>query len=667
MMLPIVTTVGFSALMLSSYFISFMLIHWSVLIAPIFFIIPAVLLKLPVKRIRITSMKVSVNAILKNVTIFILNIVPFIYFIIAINIMKWPPPGDIIGHGLYVSLLRYNGRLSFTFEPLSPYKDYYPRGFHTFVADFAELTGLYSGEAVLVTGAFLSSLMPSLLFSLTYITTNSLILSLVSYLVSFYIHSTGHLERWVFGYFYNGPYPCFTGILCYVLLASLIVIFRKSDSIKTLSLILLVLSQLFITYPNFFITAAPITLLLTGNSLWQIIKGSKWLTLVCIFLTIVTLPTAFYVGTSYLINYLAQEPLLGYNIDSIYFSDWSTWFMLLAVPMGIYLLFKNRSVDVPTIFLVTFLLNAISTNNEAYRFLSLILPSRLMIVSWILSWVVLLIFISTLLRRVEYYLDSKEHKTNIMFYIIWGKRSAKIDLSQKYFKILILKLSVIVLVLAMVYPSLYQHFSLSTATYCAWYSRSSSFPYDYNASAWISQNIPPDELILNDMSYSGLYLPSYTFKNIIFHYFIHPPEYDEARLIWLHADNETLVRNILKKLNIKWIYTTSEWGYLDLWMYGGSGKYVGKPFNPAKYIEIFDNYSFLKKRYQCGNSAVYEVMETYMKHHDEQSPHDLDVPADLQKMNTPRVYKNDYAFVNNYLKLVHENCIGIWKYCYYYL
>jgi hypothetical protein len=330
------------------------------------------------------------------------------------------------------------------------------------------------------------------------------------------------------------------------------------------------------------------------------------------FLTATALPAIFSVGTHYLGIYLAGGFSSSYKIAPIYFSDLSTWFMLPATLMGIYLLFKSKSVDVPAIFLATFLLNVMSMGDETYRFLSLILPSRLIIVSWILSWVVISISISTLLKRVEYHLDARERKTNVMFCSRWGKHSVKINLSQKCIKTLTLKLIVIVLVLAMVYPSLYQHFSLSAATCYAWYSRLPSFPYDYNVSVWISQNIPPDELILNDMSWSGLYLPSYTFKKVIFHYFMHPPEYDEARFIWLHADNETLVKAILKKLEIKWVFVTSEWGYLDLWMYGGSGNYVAKPLNPAKYVEIFDSYPFLKKRYQCGNSAIYEVVEAYL-------------------------------------------------------
>jgi hypothetical protein len=571
----------------------------------------AFLLKSSVRNVK-KRMKVSVNITLKNVAIFTLNIIPFAYFIIAVDILKWPPPGDIIGHALYVSLLRYNRRLTLSFEPLSPYRDYYPRGFHTFVANFAELTGLYSGEAVLAIGAFLSSLMPSLLFSLTYIMTDSLILSLVPYLASFHIHSTMHLEKWIFGYFYNGPYPCFAGMLSYVLLVSLIVIFRKYNSPKILGCVLLVLFQLLITYPNFFITAAPITLLLLGNSLWKIIKSSKWLFLVTLFLAITAIPMTLYMGAHYLTNYILQGSSLGYKINLIYFSDWSTWFMLLAIPMGIYLLFKTKNIDVSVIFLVIFLLNIMSmimsTNDKAYRFLSLILPSRLIVVSWVLAWVLIPAFVSILLRYTEHHLSDRKYILYIVISDGCIRKLVRVHLALRYVKILILKLSVVVLAFVAFYPSLYQHFSLNLAIKYGWYSRLSSFSCDYNVSVWISQNVPPYELILNDMSYSGFYLPSYTFKRVVFHYFSHPPEYDEARLIWLYANNETLVNTVLKKLKIKWIFVTSEWGYLDFWAYGGSGGYKEKPFHPSMYIKIFDSYDFLKKRYQCGNSAVYEVL-----------------------------------------------------------
>ncbi|HIE14152.1 TPA: hypothetical protein EYP70_02655 [Candidatus Bathyarchaeota archaeon] len=587
MISPIIVATGLFVLMLLSYVISFVFIHWILLIIFPILTIPIIFFILPTKKIKI-NIEVSVNrTFLKNITVLIIYMVPFAYFIVATNVMRWPPPGDIIAHGLLVSLLRHNGRRLFALEPLSQYSKHYPEGFHCFVANLAELTGLYSGEAVLITGALLSSLLPSLLFSLTYILTRSLILSLVPYLASFHIHSTRHLGRWVFGYFYNGPYPCFTGILCYVLLACLIVLFRKNGSTRTLYSIILVLTQLFATYPNFFITAAPIILFLIKKPLWQVIKKSKLLILACISLVIPSLFIVFYASTYHLKKYLVGKFSPSYKIVSIYFSDWSTWFMLLAIPMGIYLLFKSRDrhESLPAIFLITFLLSTISIYDEVYRFLCLILPSRLIIVSWVLSWVLISITLSTLSNR----------------YLI------KIKLSRRDLKIPI-KLMFIMFMLVMFYPSLYQHFSLHVATGYAFYSRQTSFLYDYNVSVWISQNVPPNELILNDMSWSGFYLPSYMYKKVIFHYFPHPPEWNEARLIWLHVDNETLVRNVLRKLEIKWIFVTSEERYFDCRLYGGSQKYIEKPFKPAMYIKIFDSYIFLKKMYQYNNSAVYKVV-----------------------------------------------------------
>jgi hypothetical protein len=276
--------------------------------------------------------------------------------------------------------------------------------------------------------------------------------------------------------------------------------------------------------------------------------------------------------------------------------------------MGIYLLFKRKNIDITAIYLVIFLINIISMNNEAYRFLSIILPSRLIIVNWLLSWVLIIVFVSILFRHAECRLSVGRYVLCIVFSNGDIRKQIRIHPSLRYVKILILQLAVVVLVFVAFYPSLYQHFSLNSAIKYGWYSRLPSFSCDYNVSVWISQNVPPYELILNDMSYSGFYLPSYTFKRVVFHYFPHPPEYDEARLIWLYANNETLVSTILKKLKIKWIFVTSEWGYLDFWTYGGSGAYKGKPFHPSMYIKIFDSYNFLKKRYQCGNSAIYEVL-----------------------------------------------------------
>lgn len=601
-LLPIVAVTGLCTLILLSYTISFVVIHWSVLITPLILIAPIILFNSLRKGVKLV-IKISIKTFSRTIAMVMLNIIPLIYFTLATDVMKWPPPGDIIGHGLQVSLLRHNGKILLTFEPLSPYANYYPRGFHIFVANVAELMGLYSGEAVLIMGAFLSALTPSLLFSLTYMLTDSFFLSLMPYLASFHIHSTENLGRWVFGYFFNGVYPCFTGIVSYILLTSLLVLFRKTNSRKILYITILILAELFFTYPDFFITVAPISLLIIGKPLWQIAKKSKWVILIFATLSIPAVMTILTIGRHYIGKLLTTGFSPSFRIPSVYFSDWTTLSIFLAAPMGIYLLVKKRQISVPTIFLTTLLLNVISMSDEAYRFLCIILPTRLIIVDWMLSWVIISSFMATVLKYIKNLVDNKHRCFKLIVYKQYLTTFTLGDTGA-----FMLKLACILLVLCIFYPSLYLHFSLNRASRAAWYTRSSSFPFDYNVSLWVSQNVPSDELILNDMSYSGLYLPSFTFKKVVFHYFSHPSEYNEARLIWLRPEDQTLVMEILRKLEIKWIVITSEWGYLDLWMYGGSGKYIGKPFKPNKYIEIFDSYPFLKKMYQYGNSTVYKVL-----------------------------------------------------------
>ncbi|MEM1725322.1 MAG: hypothetical protein QXW71_06110 [Thermoplasmata archaeon] len=542
---------------------------------------------------------ISISKFIRIAMVILLNIIPFVYFAVAVDVMKWPPPGDIIAHGLQVSLLRYNGKTLLTFEPLSLDINYYPRGFHVFVANLAELTKLYSGEAILIVGAFLSALLPSLLFSLTYVLTNSFILSLIPYVASFHVHSTRHLERWVFGYFFNGPYACFSAMIIYILLISLLVIFQKTKSKIILYSVILVLAQLFFTYPNFFFTAM-LSILFIRKHLWQIIK-QKWLILTLIIISIIALLYIFTIGKNYIGKLISGfDP--SYKISLSYFSDWTTSLLFIAIPFAVYLLVKKYQIIVSLFYLLTLLLNLISIDDLAYRFLSILLPSRHIIIDWVLSWIIICNFISNFFQYIE-----NNSKIKLIYFNIKLNRVKQIKFRLGNYITFMSKLTLILIVFYVFYPYIRDHISLNLVNHYSWYTRLPSFLFDYNISVWVSQNIASDELILNDLSFSGLYIPSFTYKTVIFHYFRHPPAYDKARLIWLYPNNITMVKGIIKELNIKWIVVTSEWGYLDLWIYGGSGVYKEKPLKPRQYITIFDSYSFLEKVYENGNSAVYRV------------------------------------------------------------
>ena len=124
---------------------------------------------------------------------------------------------------------------------------------------------------------------------------------------------------------------------------------------------------------------------------------------------------------------------------------------------------------------------------------------------------------------------------------------------------------------------------------------------------WISQNVPATDLIFNDPTWNGYYLPSYVFKQVIFHYYPHPSNYYIALTLITDPYNETSVKQTLQILNISWIYLSSDPRYFDAWMYGGDSQYKEKPYSPTEYLAVFDSYTFLDKRFQLGNSTVYKV------------------------------------------------------------
>ena len=584
-MLPIRISLGLSTLALIAFIASFLLIHKLVLIIPVFIVVAFILPKMLREKSNIITL--NIRNIFENLVPLILFLISYIYFSIATGIMSWPPPGDIIGHGLLTSLLRYTGKLSFTLEPLIQFPFYYPAGMHVFAANLADLMGLFSGEAVLVTGALISSLIPPLLFSLTYITTRSSVVSLLPFLASFYIHSSGPLMTWIMGYFYNGPYPNLFGFLLSILVVCLL-IFARKGSLRALGCTVLILFQLFMSYPPLILTIGPLSLLLVGSQLLNFIKSANRKLLLLIFVALTIFAVLIVLPLSHI---WLRVSLYDFEIDFSFFYDPSVVVTVLATVMSSFLLVKGQHKEVSLFFLGTFVPAIATLDGRVYMPIRYIFPERLIVLSWIFSWIVVSSFIGYLSK--VYKKSSNKHTTHIKTY--WSKLI--------FFKILCL-----FLLLIFIAPSVSEHFTFASARRYAGYSRSPYFPYDHKVSTWISENVPPDERILNDLSLSGFYLPSYTYKTVIFHHFPHPPEYDEAKQVWLHPDNESLVRLILRKLNIKWVFVTSSDYYFDTWLYGGDQNYKKKPFRPADYGHFFDSYQFLQIAFGEGNTRIYKVI-----------------------------------------------------------
>lgn len=156
----------------------------------------------------------------------------------------------------------------------------------------------------------------------------------------------------------------------------------------------------------------------------------------------------------------------------------------------------------------------------------------------------------------------------------------------------------------MVY-SVASHASLSLASQYGSFSQV-TFKPNFDALEWITQNVGEKELVLNDWSFSGLYLVSLSIKNVSMN-----PELArlnrtmELQEIWLHPLNMTLVQSLLNKYNVSYVLVTSELNYVNV--SGPSWVYEPKPFLPWQYIVIFMGYPFLESIYNTWSEAIFKV------------------------------------------------------------
>jgi hypothetical protein len=168
--------------------------------------------------------------------------------------------------------------------------------------------------------------------------------------------------------------------------------------------------------------------------------------------------------------------------------------------------------------------------------------------------------------------------------------------------------------------SLAAHFSFGLATVDSSSFKPYPFENDFGAMEWIKNNVKGGELILNDWSWDGLFLTSLSVMNVTMQYSLAylltlnlSVQYQIAALnrsrdlqnVWQYPQNATLVHSLLSKYDVSYVFSSGDWGYLDV--QGASKVYKAKPYSPDMYVEFFSNYPFLDLVFVSGSSAVFRV------------------------------------------------------------
>jgi len=576
-------------------------VFFTIIIVILFYLISVNIIRKNNIRLMLKQL-ISIN----NIVIIILFSLIFFYFINTIDYMKWPPPGDIIWlHGPLVSLIEFNQKVPLTLAPLYPEKYiYYPIGMHVLIANLNLIIKDYPAKAVFIFGGAVIILIPFLLYRFIFAITRSTILCFISFLWVFYIH-TWHLERWLIGYFYNGPYANLFGFMIVFVYINLIINFKKSYFGRFLIGSFIIFISLLLSYPSLAIIIFVHSLILSIIYSEQIKKifnyyifnyyikqifllGILSFIMISILMLKYNLIKYFwYIIGKFTTGLLINEERYGYEIPISYFSNLNGIGILFTLILSIFL--YNKQIREILIFYIIIMIIVISSFiKDIYQFSWFFLPDRLIIIPSLLWLPIILI-----------YLNNSELKRNYI----------RIIRDKKYK--LIVRTILIFAIMSVYLNIFFPYFSGELNKKYGWFSNSQYFLADFEALEWIDKNVHQNELILDDMSYSSHYLISLSLKNVTYNLWTTRAYTKRAKdllIIWKDPRNKDEIFNMLKKYNVKYILLTSEPNYYADAILGGDKKYKQKLYKPSTYAQIFDNYNFLRVVFSKGNTRIYMVV-----------------------------------------------------------
>jgi len=572
------------------------------------------------------------NLVVDNLLPSILFFITVLYYAFIVVTMGWPTIGDTMAtHGPLVALIQHNGRLPTTPNPILIA---YPPGLHVMTATLNGLMGLYPAQAVFLLAASIAILISSAIYSLTYMATRSKRLSLVAFLSVFlihpcYIYGPPQVDpQWIGAFFLNGTFPPLAGYLIFfVFMASLACYpsdFYRSDWTtikKYLLLSLLVTAALIVTYPPFalfVISHVIITSIVFRGLLYRqcrliaerFLRSNAIRLVAFLALVAVVLYGLFLMSSSLfplIVRFLSGNivslketitpevsQLLYYLRPSFFLDHLSGVLAILAIPSSAYLILKRRFNAVASLYLLVMAPLLLSLNPRIYPFIQqLILPMRSAIIASTLSWPLCIVALHRILES--------HPRLRLVF-----RRGSGHFFSSNHLTLV----AILVLFLLLLNPYYYPDISLQNSTSWAWFTREAYFPDGFAALQWIDKNVPPDAIILNDLSHTGRYASSLSIKNLVWQGWTQFEDADQdLRKIWKNPKDVELSKQMLRKYNIRYILSTSEPGFLsDSWSSMGYG-YFEKPYLPEEYARIFDSYSFLKVVFKSGATRVYEVVQ----------------------------------------------------------
>jgi len=553
-----------------------------------------------------------------------LSFIRYIYLILDIG---WAPILDPISHGKYVGLILFHHRIPLTTYPVgnlsfSPFK--YPMGFHVLSASVSFITGLYPSLSILIIATMIVIFLPSLLYSIIYIGTNSIELSLIAYLLAYFLPD-GKVLLWqpshdlMLGNFLVGTYPNLMGNIIFLSFFYIILGFNNDYYFKKNFVLyaILTFSLIFVYFPllPFVILFIILRILIKKINKSKIIffrfaNIFIVLVLLVIFWGIISffhdkILQVLNINSSFLYEIYERYPLFTSKQYIFY-----TISILISFFISIWYLFNSKNKELSIIFLVLFIPLVLAQNEYIYKnFLWFIQPDRVFILLVTSSYIINLIGVAFALICV-----SKLFNWKIKFRIINTSGHERIN------DLKIVNILLICGVTIFMLPSLMGHFSYSYPSYLK-----DVLPHgnDLVVMKWLSENTNATDVILNDFSMITTWIPSFKAHDIINDrdilrevYHFHTIDGTwlanrtiECNNIILRPWDYNLTKEMADKYNLKYIYISENDSLLGMYSEGKrySPIFPWESYSQDERIKFYLSNPYLEMVYKSGNSVVFKI------------------------------------------------------------
>lgn len=569
------------------------------------------------------------------------------YFARVCSDWGWPPAGDSKTHGYLLSVILYEDKIPLA-HPFWPGPFYYPIGFHvlgTVISFFSEFFSesmkmllypgeavkllIYPGEAVLITGALIAALIPSLLYSLIYIKTRSAAFSLLGYFSVYIIHPSLNLERWIVGYFYDGTFPFLLGVLAIITSFILFELWNSFSGFHKILIIIIPGMAILISYPNMFffytIWLAFVLLLswrtilsktseilssikrrlptltissLRGEQFGIDFSRRRYVILIAIvFPLVISYLSIGFIQTNDVMIFLfqsAQKSAYAYTLyPSFIYDNVNSIVMWISFVMAVIYLARKKFTIMNTLYLTFFIPTIYSILDEStyLTYLWWVFPERSVNILSPLAWIVLGILVHSTISKI--------------FFSVKGRRSNKFFSNSSIY----LKAFFCILITLLFSNTMITHLSLDLelTQSISRGQRETILRSDYLALDWIAKNVAVNDLILNDKSIAGRYILSFSIKNIVLFTEIRDERGFECVVIFSNPDDYELSRQIMEKWDVKYIFISGNDIYLE-YPAGGGVIWQKRPWSSSQYIGFFSENPYIEEVFRQGNSGVYRSL-----------------------------------------------------------